>query len=262
MPSDYPTPEQLAQQNELFKRINAAGYAGIPKQGQGFKAELGPGAPGSNPMPPPVNADPTAPILPPYIPQEQQMPQNPAQMQDRSMQQLAQGPQASGYKSQKVPSAIPLHFVLGNDDSSSNVGVTPMASGNKFRSISGELGMPVGPGSGGLGMPVGPGELSLKGGVGKVMGHYKSPLEYDISARYEAKFAMGGAVDGQSLTEQIGPNTQQQIDNVMNQGGLASYAKGGSVGALNGLSQLRSEFEKRGLDFNKFLYGEDGHGKQ
>jgi hypothetical protein len=254
MPSDYPTPEQLAQQNELFKRINAAGYAGIPKQGEGFKAELGPGAPGSNPMPPPVNADPTAPVLPPYRempPQEQQMAQNPAQAQDRSMQQLAQGPQASGYKSQKVPSAIPLHFVLGNDDSNSNVGVTPMASGNKFRSISGELGM-----------PVGPGDLSLKGGAGRVMGHYKSPLEYDLSARYEAKFAMGGAVDGQSLVEQIGPNTQQQINTAMSQGGLANFAKGGSVGALNGLSQLRSEFEKRGLDFDKFLYGKDDHGKQ
>lgn len=243
MPFDAPTPDQIAQETELMKRINAAGYAGIPTGGSSVPQQQGPGTPNMPFLPPQQN--PNSPALPPaqQMPFQPQMPPpSPADQQTQTLQRLGQGAEATGFKSQKAPSAIPLHFVLGNDSDEMNVGVTPVASGNKYRALEGELGL-----------PVGPGELSLQGGAGRVMGHYKSPYDYDVKAKYEAHFAGGGFVDGQSLVEPIGPNTQQQIDGMMSHGGLAAFAQGGSV---SGLSQLRSEFQRRGLDFDKFLYGD------
>jgi hypothetical protein len=79
-----------------------------------------------------------------------------------------------------------------------------------------------------------------------------------LGARYTRGFAAGGFVDGESLVEPIDINTQQQINTMMSNGGLAStgrqdlasFAKGGSVH-----DKLQPEFEKRGLDYEQFVNG-------
>jgi len=174
--------------------------------------------------------------------QQQQMQPNPAQAQMQTLQQLGSGGNAMGYKVQKIPSVIPLNAVFENARRDFSVRAEPMATSNKYRGINGEIST-----------EIGQGDLSLQGGYGRMFGVNKGPAEVEIGAKYTRGFAAGGFVDGTSLSERIGPDTQQQINGMMASGGLASYAKGGSV-----KDKLRAEFEKRGLDFEKFLNTPEG----
>ena len=216
-----------------------AGYAGIPTGGA-MEPQL--------PAQAPLQTMTQAPEL------------NPAEQQEQTLRQLGIGPNA-GYKSMKAPSIIPLNTVLSNGDHDYNVSATPLAQGNKFRALNAEV-------SG----PVAGGELALQGGAGRMFGKFKSPTEYEVGLKYTKGFADGGFVDGKSLEEPIGQNTEQQINSLLSNGGLAStarpdlasFAKGGDVDVNdfqpplqqqqpNAMEVLKAEFAKRGLDFNKFI---------
>ena len=222
-----------------MQRMQNAGYAGIPTGGNPNYGMIQSG-----------QAD--LPQAAPLQAMGMGQPSNPAMDQEKVLRQLGQGAQATGYRSQKAPSVIPLDVVLSNADNDYNLHAEPVM-GSKYRALNAEV-------SG----PFAGGELSIQGGAGRSFGTQKSPLDIELGAKYTRGFAEGGAVDGQSLVETIGPNTQQQINGMMASGGLAAFAKGGDVDVNDyqaplqqqqpsGIDVLRAEFAKRGLDFEKFV---------
>ena len=351
----------------LLQRLSNAGYAGIPTGGNPNYGMVQNGQV-AMPQPSPLQA----------MAQQPQL--NPAEQQALLLKQLGQGANATGYRSMKAPSAIPLNTVLENDSGEYHLHAEPMASGNKYRALNAEV-------SG----PLGGGELSLQGGMGRMFGRDRSPSDIEMGARYTKGFAgggkvnknygygpeqlffdndrgiptnkttnavnqqqqinttpvsapaanvqfpvvstsavqpvvpniagfdfndipniqydeygrqltppgsrfpyigpggggggpvgdpntpyeyfaSGGFVDGQSLVEPIDENTQQQINAMMSNGGLAStgrqdlasFAKGGDVDVNDfmpplqqqqpsAIDILKDEFAKRGLDFNRFV---------
>ena len=164
MPSNFPTPQELQQQTQMLQRMANAGYAGIPTNGAMPEPEL--------PQQAPLQA------------MAGQPPMNPAMQQAQTMKQLVPGGNARGYVSQKVPSVIPLNAVFENARRDFNARAEPMAMGNKYRGINGEIST-----------QVGEGDLSLQGGYGRMFGVNKGPAEVEIGARYTRGFAAGGPVD-------------------------------------------------------------------
>ena len=262
MPSNYPTPEQLRQETALLQRMAKAGYAGIPT--------------GGNPnysMIKPERDNPNLSALPPleqmgFVPQEPQ--KSFAEQQVDEIRMLNKAPGATGYISQKAPSIIPLSAVIKKDElpgmedpnaPQHPLSLTPQFVGNKHRSLEAVTSV-----------PFAGGDLTIQGMAGRMFGKYKSEPEYDVKATFTKGFADGGFVDGKSLEEPIGQNTQQQINAMMSNGGLAStarpdlasFAKGGDVDVNDfqpplqqqhpsAIDVLKNEFAKRGLDFNKFM---------
>lgn len=154
----------------MLQRMANAGYAGIPTGGPNYGMV--------------DNEQVALPQQAPLQAMAGQPPMNPAMQQAQVLRQLGQGGNATGFKTQKMPSAIPLSAVFQNANHEFNVHAEPMASGNKYRGINGEVAA-----------PLGEGELSIQGGYGRMFGVNKSPAEIEIGARYTRGFAGGGPVD-------------------------------------------------------------------
>ena len=236
MPSEYPTRQQMENQADLLRRIANAGYAGIPTPA------------GANPNYQMIQKGLAE--LPPQAPLNTQIPTRPPMPQGlQSMEELRSLTPTGMYSTTKVPSTIPLEIVLQNkhNDQESNIFAQPVVIGNKQRGL-----------SAGFEIPLAGGHLEAEANYMRRYGAGKQPPDVNLIAKYKRNFADGGMVDGESLTERIGPNTQLQINGMMSQGGFAGYAKGGEVSPLaasrpSAIDSIRSEFEKRGLDFDKFI---------
>ena len=267
MPSNYPTPEQLRQETALLQRMAKAGYAGIPTGGNPNYSMIKPekGNPNLSELPPLEQLEAISPL-------EQLHDQGairPAEEQLQTLRQLGSAPNAN-YKSMKAPSIIPLSAVIkrdelpGMEDPKSPqypLSLTPQFVGNKNRGLEAVTSV-----------PFAGGDLTVQGMASRMFGRFKGEPEYDVRATFTKGFADGGFVDGKSLEEPIGQNTEQQINSLLSNGGLAStarpdlasFAKGGDVDVNdfqpplqqqqpNAMEVLKAEFAKRGLDFNKFI---------
>lgn len=202
MPNNYPSPQDLMQQTELLQRMKNAGFAGQPAPIAGGQA-----------MPP--SAPPLA-AMQQQMPQQQpnpfppggQLPQqtNPQMQQQMQLRQIAAGAPGTGFKSSPAPSGISLEAVLKQPsnpfstsaeqdaDNATRIGLRPQYA-SKYRNVDGSISF-----------PVGQGDMSLTGGLGRMVGRGQPrSLDRNIGVEYSQGFAKGGQVqkfaDGGAATD-------------------------------------------------------------
>jgi len=284
MPYNYPTPEELAKQTEVLKTFNNAGYiggtanSGKPSKITAPKVDVNAILADKRSLADRQGRD-ESPLERLNLAegmnygQENQIGEIPY---DNQLSPLSRGDTLMGYAkeqhqklkglgmSEKDPSVIPLHAVLGRDGGI-NATATPISISNKMRGLSGNVTVDVGQKDG-----PNPATLSIHGSSTRRYGMEPSKPSYNAGATYERRFAEGGIVSEPQegmLANRVPQDAQDQINGMMAKGGFA-MAKGGKIPAQpkGGLppqanqsttsaieEKMRQEFQKRGLNFDKFL---------